>query len=89
MSLKDAIRIADAERKQPASNKAVNTASNKAVKQYEESTAPEIELAGLTVRVPKHHRVHWLIGAKKQGTSLTAAITEAMNARFGEPDSQD
>ena len=85
MSLKDAIRLADAERKQPENNKAVNNADNKAIKQ-EEAKPAQIELAGLTVKVPKRHRVHWLIGAKKEGTSLTAAITEAMNARFGEPE---
>lgn len=92
MSLKDAIRIADAERKQPESSKAAkpessetaNTASGKAVKPVEAETP--VELANLTVRVPKSHRVHWLIEAKRKGTSLTAAITEAMNARFGEPD---
>jgi predicted HicB family RNase H-like nuclease len=44
-----------------------------------------IETAAMTVRVPRQHRIHWLISAKKQGTSLTAAITEALNARFGEP----
>ena len=86
MSLKDAIRIADAERKQPESNKAVNIASNKAIQTADEIAPTETEIVGLTVRVPKDHRVHWLIGAKKEGTSLTAAITEAMNARFGEPE---
>ena len=86
MSLKDAIRIADAERKQPESNKAVNIASNNTIQIADEITPPESEIVGLTIRVPKDHRIHWLIGAKKEGTSLTAAITEAMNARFGEPE---
>lgn len=96
MSLKDAIRIADAERKQPESHKAVNNESNIAVKEASckaattaKDTSPvEIEMAGLTVKVPKRHRVHWLIGAKKEGTSLTAAIAEALNARYGEPEEQ-
>lgn len=44
-----------------------------------------IETAAMTVRVSRRHRLHWLISAKQQGTSLTAAITEALNARFGEP----
>lgn len=43
------------------------------------------ETAALTVRVSRRHRIHWLISAKQQNTSLTAAITEALNARFGEP----
>ena len=95
MSLKDAIRIADAERKQPESNKAVkpasseavNTASGKTVKPADAETPAE--LANLTVRVPKSHRVHWLICAKKEGTSLTAAVTEAMIARYGKPDAAE
>ena len=43
------------------------------------------EPANLTIKVSKRQRLHWLIEAKKQGTSLTAAITEALNARFGTP----
>ena len=44
------------------------------------------ELAHLTVRVSKRQRLHWLIEAKKQGTSLTAAIVDALSARFGNPE---
>ena len=44
-----------------------------------------IEAVNLTIKVPKTLRRHWLIEAKRQDTSLTAAITEALNARFGEP----
>lgn len=86
MSFKDAIRVAAAERDQQENNKNVNTASNKAIKQSDEAAT---EFAGLTIKVPKRHRVHWLISAKKQNTSLTAAITEALNARFGEPDTEN
>lgn len=68
-----------------ASSKAINTASNKAVKQAELSHAEPAEMAAMTVRVSRRHRLHWLIAAKREGTSLTAAITEALNARFGEP----
>lgn len=41
------------------------------------------QYANLTIRVKKCQRLHWLIEAKKQGTSLTSAITEALNERFG------
>lgn len=44
--------------------------------------------AAMTVRVSRRHRLHWLISAKQEGTSLTAAITEALNARFGEPEGE-
>lgn len=58
----------------------------KATQQNAESEGAENpETAALTIRVPRQHRIHWLISAKKEGTSLTAAIAEALNARFGEP----
>jgi hypothetical protein len=81
MSLKDAIREAANARDHQGTD-AVNTESNKAVKQ---SNEPTEELAAMTVRVSRRHRLHWLISAKKERTTLTAAITEALNARFGEP----
>lgn len=39
----------------------------------------------LSIKVPKSRRQHWAAEAKRQGTTLTAVITEALNARFGEP----
>ena len=44
------------------------------------------EAVNLTIKVSKRRRLHWLIEAKKQGTSLTAAIIEALTARFGSPE---
>ncbi|RYX81109.1 hypothetical protein EON83_25550 [bacterium] len=85
------IEIPQQSKPNTASNKAVNTASSKAVrntpleKSADDDEVESIETAALTVRVPRSHRIHWLISAKKEGTSLTAAITEALNARFGEP----
>ena len=80
-----------------ASSKAVKPASSKAVKsvapkgrrvsiQETDRNETQDETAAMTVRVSRRHRLHWLISAKRQGTSLTAAITEALNSRFGEPD---
>ena len=77
-----------------ASNKAAKQVNSKAVKQVSSNEqkkvavtgdVPDEELAAMTVRVSRRHRIHWLISAKKQDTTLTAAITEALNARFGEP----
>jgi predicted NAD-dependent protein-ADP-ribosyltransferase YbiA (DUF1768 family) len=39
----------------------------------------------LSIKVPKSRRQHWAAEAKRQGTTLTAAITEALSAKFGEP----
>jgi len=51
----------------------------------ENSVALEAEFVNLTIKVQREQRLHWLIEAKKQKTSLTAAIVEALNARFGSP----
>lgn len=40
----------------------------------------------LSIKVPKSRRQHWAAEAKRQGTTLTAAITEALSAKFGEPE---
>ena len=44
---------------------------------------PEVNLS---IKVPKYRRQHWAAEAKRQGTTLTAAITEALSERFGEPE---
>jgi hypothetical protein len=43
------------------------------------------EDVNLSIKVPKSRRQHWAAEAKRQGTTLTAAITEALSQRFGEP----
>jgi hypothetical protein len=43
---------------------------------------PEVNLS---IKVPKARRQHWAAEAKRHGTTLTAAITEALSQRFGEP----
>lgn len=40
----------------------------------------------LSIKVPKSRRQHWAAEAKRQGTTLTAAISEALSQRFGEPE---
>lgn len=41
------------------------------------------EMVNLSIRVPKRLRMHWVAEAKRSDTSLTAVITEALNAKFG------
>lgn len=40
----------------------------------------------LSIKVAATRRRHWAAEAKRQGVTLTAAITEALAARFGEPE---
>jgi hypothetical protein len=52
-------------------------------------TEQDIDLGlgvNLSIKVPKSRRQHWAAEAKRQGTTLTAAITEALSKRFGEPE---
>lgn len=44
---------------------------------------PEVNLS---IKVAVARRRHWAAEAKRQGTTLTAAITEALSAKFGEPE---
>ncbi len=46
------------------------------------ASGPEVNLS---IKVPKSRRQHWAAEAKRHGTTLTAAITEALSQRFGEP----
>lgn len=43
------------------------------------------EEVNLSIKVAKSRRQHWAAEAKRQGTTLTATITEALSAKFGEP----
>lgn len=40
----------------------------------------------LSIKVAAARRRHWAAEAKRRGTTLTAAITEALSAKFGEPE---
>jgi predicted NAD-dependent protein-ADP-ribosyltransferase YbiA (DUF1768 family) len=57
--------------------------SKKARKPEEQETLGKD--VNLSIKVPKSRRQHWAAEAKRQGTTLTAAITEALSAKFGEP----
>jgi hypothetical protein len=40
----------------------------------------------LSIKVAAARRRHWAAEAKRKGTTLTAAITDALRAKFGEPE---
>ncbi len=81
-NLKDAIRAAAEEKGRQEDQQ------NSIPENHNTITKESKEAANLTIKVSKRQRRHWLIEAKKQDTSLTAAIVEALNARFGQPDTQ-
>ncbi len=66
----------------------VNQQDNKTESQItsrESDSLREIKQVNLSIKVPESLRRHWVSEAKRQGTSLTAEIMEAMKNRFGLP----
>lgn len=50
------------------------------------SQSTELEkMVNLCVKVPQSLRQHWAAEAKRQGTTMTAVITEALSQKFGKP----
>jgi len=39
----------------------------------------------LSIKVPEVLRRHWVSEAKKEGSTITADITEALNRKYGKP----
>jgi hypothetical protein len=66
--------------RKPESQKASPTAPPEQT--GEEATEPEVNLC---VKVPVSLRRHWSAEAKRQGTTMTSVIVEALTAKFGEP----
>lgn len=65
---------------------AARKADNKKTRKPETVQASDSEPGvNLSIKVPKSRRQHWAAEAKRQGTTLTAAITSALSERFGEP----
>lgn len=52
------------------------------IRQKEEKE-PDVNLS---IKVAAARRRHWAAEAKRRGTTLTAAITEALSVKFGEPE---
>ena len=57
--------------------KVVNTESGNAV-----ATAKE-EVVNITIKVPRSHRQHWQIEAKRDGETMTSVITKSLTKKFG------
>lgn len=57
---------------------------NQKTRKQESAVEPEPDV-NLSIKVAAARRRHWAAEAKRQGVTLTAAITEALSARFGEP----
>lgn len=53
-------------------------------RKQENATESEVEV-NLSIKVAAARRRHWAAEAKRRGVTLTAAITEALSERFGEP----
>ncbi len=63
-----------------------NQQSGKPENQIDEAaTTLKDEEVNLSIKVSKRRRQHWAAEAKRQGTSLTATVSEALSTRFGEP----
>jgi hypothetical protein len=52
-------------------------------KEPKEAKEPDVNLS---IKVAAARRRHWASQAKLRGITLTAAITEALSERFGEPE---
>lgn len=48
-------------------------------------TSSEENLVGVTIKIPENKRIWWNVQAKLQRTTVTDAIIEALDKRFGEP----
>lgn len=60
--------------------------ARKAKKQEAEEVTNFEKEVNLSIKVAKSRRQHWAAEAKRQGTSLTAVIIDALSDRFGEPE---
>ena len=50
-----------------------------------EQKAVAVRDVNLSIKVSETRRRHWVSEAKRQGVTITAAISEALSQRFGEP----
>jgi len=63
--------------------KLVNQEASKKAKPAPE---PIDETVNLSIKVAAVRRRHWVAEAKREGTTITSVIIEALSNRFGEPD---
>ena len=57
----------------------------KKTRKPDDEASPEPDV-NLSIKVKAARRRHWAAEAKRQGVTLTSAITEALSQRFGEPE---
>lgn len=62
------------------------TGSKNTRKPENEPLSPTEPDVNLSIKVSVARRRHWAAEAKRRGTTLTAAITQALSERFGEPE---
>lgn len=75
--------------KKPDDQLTIKPDSQKAEKQVNQNITrqPEPEV-NLCVKVPKSLRQHWAAEAKREGTTMTSVIVEALKEKFGMPEYQ-
>lgn len=67
-------------------NKQASKLANKAIVELAPKRGGESEpLVGVTIKIPEEKRIWWNVQAKLQRTTVTDAIIEALDKRFGEP----
>jgi hypothetical protein len=69
----------------PPKEKAIKPASKKTVKQESKKASLNDATVGVTIKIPESKRIWWNVQAKLQRTTVTEAIIEALDRRFGEP----
>lgn len=72
--------------RKPENQKTVKTESADGKRQKSSPTEEAEPGVNLSIKVAVSRRRHWAAEAKRQGTTLTAAITSALSERFGEPE---
>ena len=65
-------------------NKTISMKKDKYIKLQEE--ADKSDYVGVNARVLRDYRDHWAVEAKKQRTTVSEVIVEALLTKFGEPE---
>lgn len=84
----DAPSLEQPERKKTvklANKPASKLANKKSIKLVPKKSGEPDNLVGVTIKIPEEKRIWWNVQAKLQRTSVTDAIIEALDKRFGEP----
>jgi hypothetical protein len=73
---------------EPTNQKSKKSDSHKSgqTKSQPDSQIVEIPEVNLCIKVPKNLRQHWSAEAKRQGTTLKAVISQALEDEFGLPE---